>query len=76
MWRTAGEAMTTKEELRQIVETLNEEDAAELLDYAQWLLEQEDPLSDEELTRAERGLDQIRRGEYVTLDEVKRNLRL
>ena len=68
--------MTTKEEIRQIVETLSEEDAAELLDYAQWLLEQEETISDEELTKAERGLDEIRRGEYVTLDEVKRNLRL
>lgn len=41
-----------------------------------WVTEQlrKETLTEDELARAKRGLDQIRRGEYVTLDDLKRKL--
>jgi hypothetical protein len=66
--------MTTKEELRQLVDTLSDQDAADLLDYAHWLLEESDILTPEDMARVREGEDQIRRGEYVTLDSLKREL--
>jgi len=68
--------MTTKEELRHLVDTLSDTEAADLLDYAHWLLEESETLSAEEWERVRRGEEQIRRGEYVSLDALKRDLGL
>ncbi len=66
--------MTTREQLHHIIEGLGDTEASELLEYAERLLEAEETLSDEELGRARRTLGEMRRGDYVTLDEVKRKL--
>jgi hypothetical protein len=68
--------MTTKEELHQLVDDLNDEEAAALLDYAHWLLEECETLTSEAMAPAREGEAQIRRGEYVTLDTLKRELGL
>jgi hypothetical protein len=66
--------MTTKEELSELVNSLSDEEAADLLDYAHWLLEESEALTTEELARVRQGEEQIRRGDYVTLDKLKRDL--
>jgi hypothetical protein len=66
--------VTTREQLHHIIEGLGDTEASELLEYAERLLEAEETLSDEELGRARRTLGEMRRGDYVTLDEVKRKL--
>jgi hypothetical protein len=69
--------MTTKYDLDHLVDELDEAAADELLEYAQWLTADEDePLTDEERARVEAGEAEIRRGDYVTLDDVKRRLGL
>ncbi len=66
--------MTTKEQLHHIIEGLGDTEASELLEDAEWLLEANETLSDEELHRASRTLGEMRRRDYVTLDEVERRL--
>jgi cytochrome c553 len=66
--------MTTKEELRQIVDALSDEDASELLEYAHWLQQEAETLSDAEIARVQHGEEQIRRGETVSWDELRREL--
>ena len=66
--------MTTKEELRQIVDTLSDEDSAELLEYARWLQQEGEVLSDAEIARVQHGEEQIRHGETVSWDELRREL--
>ena len=69
--------MTSKDDLHHLVDELDEEAVGELLEYAQWLAAEEDePLTDEELARVEAGEAELRRGESVTLDDLKRRLRL
>ena len=69
--------MTVKDDLHHLVDELDEAAADELLEYAQWLgAEQDEPLSEEELARVEAGEAEIRRGDYVTLEDVKRRLGL
>ena len=69
--------MTTKDDLHQLVDQLDEAAADELLDYARWLAAEEDePLTDEERARVEAGEAEIRRGDYVTIEDVKRRLGL
>jgi hypothetical protein len=68
--------VTTKEELRLLVDTLSEARAAELLDYAHWLLEESETLTPEELVRVREGEEQLQRGDYVTLEALKRDLGL
>ncbi len=61
--------MTTKDDLHHLVDQLDEAAADELLDYARWLIAEEDePLSDEERARVEAGEGEIRRGDLVTLE--------
>ncbi len=66
--------MTTKEELRRTVDILSEEDAVELLDYAHWLEQEGETLTDEEIARAKQGEEQVRRGESVSWEQLRREL--
>ena len=66
--------MTIKEELHRLVDVLDEQDAQEALDYIRWLAGPDEELSPEELALVRKGEEQIERGEYVTLDELKRRL--
>ena len=45
--------MTNKEKLLKLVDELSEADAAEAVDFVQWLLSDEDSLSEEELAEVE-----------------------
>jgi hypothetical protein len=66
--------MTTKEELRRIVDILSEAHAVELLEYAHWLKQEGETLTDEEIARTKHGEEQLRRGERVSWDELRREL--
>ena len=66
--------MTVKEELHSLVDQLDADNAAEALDYLRWLVTDSETLSEEELAFVREGEAQIARGEYVTLDELKRSL--
>jgi hypothetical protein len=68
--------MPAKEELRSLVATLSDAEAAELLEYAHWLREESETLTPDELARVREGQEQIKRGAYVTLDALKRDLAL
>lgn len=68
--------MTTKEELRQIVDTLSEQEVSELLEYARWLRQTGETLSEVEIARVKHGERQIDRGEMVSWDELRRELGL
>ena len=68
--------MTVREELRSLIAQLSDREAAEALAYVRWLLAEEDdePLTPEETAALEAARRRTGRGEYVTWDEVKRNL--
>ena len=66
--------MTVKDELHQLVDLLPDTEAAAALDYVRWLLADEDTLTEEEMELVRRGQEEIARGDYVTLDELKRDL--
>jgi hypothetical protein len=69
--------MTIKEDLHQLVDALDEDAAGELLEYAQWLSAEEDePLSEDELARVREGQAAIAAGDYVTLEDVRRDPRV
>ena len=63
--------MTVKDEIHTLVDQLTEDAAIEALDYLHWLSAEAETLSDEELARVQRGEEQIARGEYVTLAELR-----
>ena len=65
---------TAKEELRELVERLNDEDTAEALDYLRWLESPGETLSEEELAQVREGEADIARGEYATLADLTRSL--
>ncbi len=65
---------TIKEEIHELVELLPNAEAADALDYVQWLLAEEDTLTAEEMELVRQGMEEIARGDYVTLDELKRDL--
>lgn len=68
---------TTKDELIELVRDLDDEGAADVLDYVRWLLsEEDDPLTEEERSDVEQAEAEVARGDYVTLDELKRKLGL
>ena len=69
--------MATKDELHQLVDRLDEDAAGELLEYAQWLSAEEDePLSEDELARVREGEAAIAAGDYVRLEDLRRDLGL
>lgn len=47
-----------------------------LRDYAAVLAKEEEPLTQEDISALEKGEEQIARGEWVSFDEVKRQLGL
>lgn len=66
--------MTTKERLHSLVDRLDDAEADELLEYADWLAQESDTLTDEELARARIGQDAIERGDFVTLDALRQQI--
>lgn len=65
---------SAKDELRRLVDRLDEENAREALDYLRWSTEPTESLTDEEISRVHAGADEIARGDYTTLEELRREL--
>jgi hypothetical protein len=63
---------TTRDELHQLLESLPEEELAQVLDFVKVLLEESEDLSDEEWEEVHKGEEEIRRGEWVRWKDVKR----
>ena len=69
--------MSVKDELHNLVDQLDEDAADALLEYAKWLAaEEDDPLSEEELVRVREGEAAIAAGDYVMLEQLRRQIRL
>ncbi len=66
--------MTVKQDLHRLIDLVPDEEAAEVLDYLQWLMRDGDTLSETELEMLARGEDEIARGEFVTLDDLDRSV--
>lgn len=65
------EAMTVRENLHQLVDTLPEERLEEALDFLDQL-EDDDTLTPEEEAAVERAEEDFRQGRTITLEEFKR----
>ncbi len=64
-----------KEELHRLVDEMSDREALDALDHVRWLLsDEEETLTEEEMKQVEQDFEEIRRGEYVTRDEIKRRL--
>lgn len=63
-------AMTVRENLHQLVDTLPEDRLEDVLDYLR-LIEDDDTLTPEEQAAVEEGLEDIRQGRTITLEEYK-----
>jgi len=69
--------MTVKEQLRQLVDLIDEdvESLEEAIDYLRWLAsDQPEDLTEEECKRVRKGEAQLARGEGVAWKDVKREL--
>lgn len=66
--------MSMKQELHLLVDLLEEADEESALEYLQWLLLDEESLTEQELSDVNEGEAQIARGEYITLDELIKSL--
>jgi hypothetical protein len=61
-----------KEELKRVLEQLSEEESRLVLKFAQWLADQEEELTQEELALLQRGEEQFAKGEFAWWKDVKR----
>jgi len=62
-------------ELHRLIDRLPEREVLSVLEDVRWLLsDEEETLTEEEMQQVDEDFAAIRRGEYVTLDEVKRRL--
>ncbi len=61
-----------KQELRKVVGELSEDESRILLKFAEWLREQKEELTDKEMAILRRGEKQIRKGDFVWWQDVKR----
>ena len=69
--------MSVKDELHHLVDQLDEDADDALLEYARWLVaEEDDPLSEEELVRVREGEAAIAAGDYGMLEQLRRQIRL
>jgi len=66
--------MTVRDNVHQLVDTLPEERLADVLDYLAELKDGEEPLSSETEAAIEEGLDDLRHGRTITLEEYRRTL--
>jgi hypothetical protein len=66
--------MSINEELHSLVDQLHGAEAEDALEYLRWLASEDDTLTDEELAEVKLGEEQIRRGEYVWLTDLRRSL--
>lgn len=66
--------MTMRQELHRLIDLLEDEDEESALEYLQWLINDEDVLTDEERDAVKEGESEIARGEYITLDQLAQSL--
>jgi hypothetical protein len=66
--------MTVRDNVHQLVDTLPEERLADVPDYLAELQDGEEPLSSETEAAIEEGLDDLRHGRTITLEEYRRTL--
>ncbi|HLV96919.1 MAG TPA: hypothetical protein VKS44_17130 [Candidatus Acidoferrales bacterium] len=64
--------MTVRENVHQIVDTLPDECLEDVLDYLAELSEPDEPLSGETRAAIEEGLNDIRNGRTIALEEYRR----
>mgnify|MGYP001586762034 CR=1 FL=1 len=62
----------TKQELEKVVGQLSEDESRILLRFAEWLLDQEEQLTEKEIAILHRGERQIQKGDFVWWRDVKR----
>jgi hypothetical protein len=62
----------TKDELHRLLESLPEEELSQVRDFVKVLLEEPEYLTDEERKEVREGEEEIRRGEWVWWEEVRR----
>jgi hypothetical protein len=63
---------TTRDDLNQLLELLPEEELSQVLDFAKVLLEEPEDLTDEEWEEVHKGEEEIKRGEWVRWEDVRR----
>lgn len=68
--------MTVRENVHQLVDTLPEERLVDVLDYLAELQDGEEPMSAETEAAIEEGLEDLRHGRTVTLEEYRRTRRM
>jgi hypothetical protein len=64
--------MTVRDNVHHLVDTLPEERLADVLDYLAERQDGEEPLSSETEAAIEEGLDDLRHGRTITLEEYRR----
>jgi hypothetical protein len=65
-------AMTVRENVHQVVDMLPDDRLDDVLDYLAEMSEPEEPLSAETLAGIREGLEDVRLGRTVSLDEYRR----
>jgi hypothetical protein len=60
-----------REELKNLVEELSDEESRVVLKFTRWLVEQEDELTEQELTLLRRGEAQFEKDEYTWWRDVR-----
>lgn len=69
--------LCSREQLLNEIDALTETEACEVLEYLDWITsDAPEELSAEELEDVRRGQEEIARGEYVTLEELRQHLGL
>lgn len=63
---------TTREELNKLLDSLPEEELAQVRDYVKVLMEEPEELTDEEWREVLEGEEEFRRGEWVNREAVRR----
>jgi len=61
-----------KEELRRVLEQLSDEESRVILKFAQWLVDQGEELTQEELALLQQGEEQFTKGDFTWWRDVKR----
>jgi hypothetical protein len=72
--RPGRSTITVKEELHHLVDGLAGPNADEELSYLRWLASESETPSDENLEVARRGVEEVARGEYITLADLRQSL--
>jgi len=64
---------TGRRTLSLLLKELGDEEIEDVIDYIQWLEAEEDTLTEDELAAVHAGEEEISRGEFVTLAELRRS---